>query len=500
MRTRRPFAQLTADEAAALVRHDTLVGFSGFTPAGSVKAVPAALARRAAALNASGIPLRVRVITGASASPAIDDAMVAAGAMAWRAPYQNSRRLRQAINTGLVDFVDMHLSHVPQALIEGFFGEVDLAVVEACEVTEDGRIGLTTSVGLTPTLLQMARRVIVEVNRRHPPRLASLSDIVVLPPPPARKPIAINHPLERIGRTYVAVKPSRIVGIVEHATADDIAPFGPPTAASRSIARHVVPFLLQEMRDGRVPAEGLPLQAGVGNVANAVMAELGAAAEFPPFAMFTEVFQDSLVDLMLAGRLTGASTTALTLTEAQLDRVYENFDFFAPRLVLRPQELSNNPGVIRRLGVVSLNTALEVDIYGHVNSTHVGGTQLMNGVGGSGDFTRNSFLSVFMCPSVAKGGRISAIVPMATHVDHNEHSVQVVVTEQGLADLRGLAPAARAAAIIEHCAHPAYRPYLRDYVARSPAGHIRHDLGRAFELHRNLAEHGHMLPEVGELN
>jgi acyl-CoA hydrolase len=249
-----------------------------------------------------------------------------------------------------------------------------------------------------------------------------------------------------------------------------------------------------------VPAEGLPLQAGVGNVANAVMAELGAAAEFPPFAMFTEVFQDSLVDLMLAGRLTGASTTALTLTEAQLDRVYEDFAFFAPRLVLRPQELSNNPGVIRRLGVVSLNTALEVDIYGHVNSTHVGGTQLMNGVGGSGDFTRNSFLSVFMCPSVAKGGRISAIVPMATHVDHNEHSVQVVVTEQGLADLRGFAPAARAAAIIERCAHPAYRPYLRDYVARSPAGHIRHDLGRAFELHRNLAEHGHMLPEVGELN
>ena len=233
MKTRRPFAQLTAEEAAALVRHDTLVGFSGFTPAGSAKAVPAALARRAAALNASGIPLRVRVLTGASASPAIDDAMVAAGAMAWRAPYQNSRRLRQAINTGQVDFVDMHLSHVPQALIEGFFGEVDLAVVEACDVTEDGHIGLTTSVGLTPTLLQMARRVVVEVNRRHPPRVASLSDIVVLPPPPARKPIAINHPLERIGRTYIAVKPSRIVGIVEHETPDDIAPFGPPTAASR---------------------------------------------------------------------------------------------------------------------------------------------------------------------------------------------------------------------------------------------------------------------------
>ncbi len=492
-----PFTRLTADEAAALVRHDTLVGFSGFTPAGSAKAVPAALARRAKTAHAAGTPLRERVITGASASPAIDDALVEAGAVAWRAPYQSSRRLREAVNAGAVDFVDMHLSHVPQALLEGFFGEIDLAVVEACDLTEDGHIGLTTSVGLTPTLLQMARRVVVELNRRHPPTLATLSDIVVLPPPPRRKPIAINHPLERIGRTYVALKPSRIVGVVEHTAPDDIAAFAPASEASRAIAGHVVPFLLNEMREGRVPPDGLPLQAGVGNVANAVMAGLGAATEFPPFAMFTEVFQDSLVDLMLAGRVTGASTTALTLTEAQLDRVYRDFEFFATRLVLRPQELSNNPGVIRRLGVISLNTALEVDIYGHVNSTHIGGTQVMNGVGGSGDFTRNSFLSVFMCPSIAKGGRVSALVPMATHVDHNEHSVQVVVTEQGLADLRGLAPAARASAIIERCAHPAYRPYLRDYVARSPAGHIRHDLARAFELHRNFAEQGHMLPEIG---
>ncbi len=494
-----PFPRLTPDEAAALVKPDTLIGFSGFTPAGAAKLVPAAIARRAEAMRASGESLRLRVLTGASTGPPIDEAMVASGAMAWRAPYQSSRVLRQAINRGEVDFVDMHLSHVPQALIEGFFGEVDLAVVEACELTDDGRIGLTTSVGLTPTLLQVARRVIVEINRRHPVRLSELSDIVVLPPPPHRKPIAIHDPLERIGSRYVTVQPSRIVGVVEHAAPDGIAPFDPPGAASQAIAAHVVPFLLAEMRAGRVPVEGLPLQAGVGNVANAVMAGLGGAAEFPPFAMFTEVFQDSLVDLMLAGRLTGASTTALTLTDRQLDRVYAELDFFAPRVVLRPQELSNNPGVIRRLGVISLNTALEVDIYGHVNSTHVSGTQLMNGVGGSGDFTRNSFLSLFMCPSIAKGGRISAIVPMATHVDHNEHSVQIVVTEHGLADLRGLRPMARAAAIIERCAHPAYRPYLRDYVARSPAGHIRHDLGRAFELHRNLAETGHMLPEVGAL-
>ena len=193
---------------------------------------------------------------------------------------------------------------------------------------------------------------------------------------------------------------------------------------------------------------------------NAVMAELGEHPDIPDFVMFTEVFQDSLVDLMEQGRLLGASSTALTLTEPLIQRVYDNFDFFGPRIVLRPQELSNNPGVIRRFGVITINTALEVDIYGHANSTHVAGTHMMNGIGGSGDFTRNSYLSIFMCPSVAKGGRISAIVPMASHVDHNEHSVQVVVTDQGLADLRGLGPAARAERIIDNCAHPAYRPYL----------------------------------------
>jgi len=204
------------------------------------------------------------------------------------------------------------------------------------------------------------------------------------------------------------------------------------------------------------------------------------------------------VALMEQGRLTGASATALTLTEPQLQRVYDNFDFFGPRIVLRPLEISNNPGVIRRFGVITLNTALEVDIYGHANSTHVAGVNMMNGIGGSGDFTRNSYLSVFMCPSVAKGGRISSIVPMASHVDHNEHSVQVIVTEQGLADLRGLGPIERARRVIDKCAHPAYRPYLHQYLERARPGHIRHDLATCFELHRNLLETGQMLPGIAD--
>jgi len=151
---------------------------------------------------------------------------------------------------------------------------------------------------------------------------------------------------------------------------------------------------------------------------------------------------------------------------------------------------------VSRLGVIAMNTALEVDIYGNVNSSHVFGTDVMNGVGGSGEFTRNGYLSIYMCPSIAREGKISSIVPMCPHIDNNEHSVQVIVTEQGLADLRGLGPMQRAAAIIENCAHPAYRDYLYRYIEKARVGHIRHDLETCYELHLNLMEHGAMLPDL----
>ncbi|NEP83070.1 MAG: acetyl-CoA hydrolase, partial [Okeania sp. SIO3B3] len=312
-----------------------------------------------------------------------------------------------------------------------------------------------------------------------------------------RSPIPIIHPLSKIGVPFVSVDPKKIVGVVENNEPDGVKAFGDPGEVGERIAGHVVSFLVDEMRAGRLPNEFLPLQAGVGNVANAVLGQLGANPDIPRFSMYTEVLQDSQIKLMREGKLTGASTSALTLSDGLLEEVYQEMDFFTPRCVIRPAELSNNPGVVRRLGVIAMNTVLEMDIYGCANSTHVAGTQLMNGIGGSGDFTRNSYLSILMAPSIAKAGTISTVVPMCSHVDHNEHSVQVLVTEQGLADLRGLGPIERATRIIDRCAHPSYRPYLHDYIASSRMGHVRHDLERCFELHRNLLEHGSMLPELG---
>ena len=479
-----------------MIHDGATIGFSGFTPAGAAKATPLALAKRAKAMHAQGQPMRVRVLTGASTGKNLDEALADADAISWRAPYQNSKSLRKRINSQEAEFVDMHLSHVPQMVEFGFFGHIDFAVVEAVDVTPDGRVYLSTSVGAAPSYLRHADKVIIEINAHHNNRLWEMHDIAILPAPPFRNPIAIAHPLARIGTPFATVDPKKIVGIVYTDEPDGVAGFDPPDAFSQGIADHVVRFLVSELKAGRIPAEFLPLQSGVGNVANAVMAGLGQSDAIPPFMMFSEVFQDALVDLMIRGRLVGASTTSLTLSEEQLQRVYADMDFFTPRIVLRPQELSNNPGLIRRLGVIAINTALEVDIYGCGNSTHVCGTQMMNGVGGSGDFVRNAYLSILVAPSIAKGGKISTIVPMATHVDHNEHSVQVVVTEQGLADLRGLGPVARARKIIDTCAHPAYRDYLHHYLENAPTGHIRHDLSKCFEMHLNLLRHGAMLPGV----
>lgn len=487
------FPVLGADEAAALIPHGATIGFSGFTPAGAAKAVPRALAARAKALHDRGEPFQVRVMTGASTGGALDDALAAVDAISWRAPYQSSKSLRGKINSQQTQFLDMHLSHVPQMVEFGFFGTIDFAVVEAVDVSGDGRIYLSTSVGASPTYLKHAKRVIVEINRHHDPRLSEMHDIKILPPPPKRAPIPIDHPLDKIGVPFVKVDPSRIAGVVETNAPDGVAPFDAPDEVSQKIAAHIIRFILEEKAQGRIPPEFLPLQSGVGNVANAVMAGLGQNPDVPPFYMFTEVFQDALVDLMENGSLLGASSTSLTLSEPQIQRVYANMDFFAPRIVLRPQELSNNPGVVRRMGVISVNTVLEMDIYGCANSTHVTGTQLMNGIGGSGDFTRNAYLSFLVAPSIAKGGKISTVVPMVTHVDHNEHSVQVLVTEQGLADLRGLGPIERARKIIDTCAHPSYRDYLHAYINSSPMGHIRHNLSKCFELHQRLLETGSML-------
>ena len=481
---------MSAADAASLIKDGMTVGMSGFTRAGEAKAVPQALAERA-----KTTPLKISLMTGASLGNDLDKQLTEAGVLSRRMPFQVDSTLRKAINDGTVMFIDQHLSDTVEQLRNRQITAVDLAVIECVAITEEGHLVLSTSVGNSASFAILAKEVIVEINLAQPLELEGLHDIYIPSYRPTRLPIPVLKPDSRIGNPAVQIDPSKIVGIVISNQADSPSTVLPPDRETQSIAGHLVEFLKNEVRQNRLTHQLMPLQAGVGTIANAVMTGL-LDSPFHDMTMYSEVLQDSTFDLFDAGKLSFASGSSMTLSERKHNGVYNHLDQYKPKLLLRPQEISNHPEVVRRLGIIAINTALEFDLYGNVNSTHVGGTRMMNGIGGSGDFARNAHLAIFVTKSIAKGGSISSVVPMVSHVDHTEHDVDILVTEQGLADLRGLAPRERARVIIDNCVHPAYRDALNDYFRRACAigGHTPHVLREALSWHINLEEMGRMLP------
>ena len=400
--------------------------------------------------------------------------------------------MRTLLNAHGAEYFDMHLSELAQSLRYGFLGRVDVAIVEAVDVTEDGEIVPAEGVGILPTICRMADKILIELNRFHPKELRGIHDIYEPEDPPMRREIPVYKPSDRIGQPFVKVDPKKIVGVVETNREPDGSKFAPLDDVTLAIGRNVSDFLVGEMKAGRLPKSFLPLQSGVGNVANAVLGCMGENEAIPPFTVYTEVIQDAVIKLMDQGRVTFASGCSLSVSHEALREIYARLDFFKDKLLLRPQEISNNPEVVRRLGVITINTALEADIFGNVNSTHVLGTKMMNGIGGSGDFTRSGYVSIFTTPSTAKDGKISSFVPMVSHMDHSEHSVKVIISEYGVADLRGKSPVQRAREIIERCAHPEYRPLLHAYLDRGVKGHTPQSLDACFAFHRAFIETGDM--------
>ena len=483
---------ITAEEAATYVKHDDNVGFSGFTPAGCPKVIPEAIARRAEQEHKEGRPFKIGMFTGASTGDHLDGALARAEAVKFRTPYQSNKDMRALLNAHGAEYFDMHLSELAQSLRYGFLGRVDVAIVEAVDVTEDGEIVPAEGVGILPTICRLADKILIELNRFHPKELRGIHDIYEPEDPPMRREIPVYKPSDRIGQPFVKVDPKKIVGVVETNREPDGSKFAPLDDVTLAIGRNVSDFLVGEMKAGRLPKSFLPLQSGVGNVANAVLGCMGENEAIPPFTVYTEVIQDAVIKLMDQGRVTFASGCSLSVSHEALREIYSRLDFFKDKLLLRPQEISNNPEVVRRLGVITINTALEADIFGNVNSTHVLGTKMMNGIGGSGDFTRSGYVSIFTTPSTAKDGKISSFVPMVSHMDHSEHSVKVIISEYGVADLRGKSPVQRAREIIERCAHPEYRPLLHAYLDRGVKGHTPQSLDACFAFHRAFIETGDM--------
>jgi succinyl-CoA:acetate CoA-transferase len=486
---------MSAAEAAALIPPGANVGVSGFTGAGYPKAVPVALAKRILDARLAGQKFKVSLWTGASTAPELDSALAIVDGVDKRLPYQSDPVLRNKINEGSIEYTDIHLSHTAQLAAFGFLGKLDVAVIEVTGITEDGKLIPSSSIGNNNTWLDLADKVILEVNTWQSAALEGMHDIYSIALPPHRTPIPLVKPGDRIGSPYLTVNPEKVVAVVETHTTDRNSAFSPPDEASRKIAGHILEFFAHEVKAGRLPENLLPLQSGVGNIANAVLSGLNEG-HFENLTSYTEVLQDGMLEMIKSGKLTVASATAFSLSPKALEELNRDLARYSKNIILRPQDISNNPELIRRMGLIAMNGMIEADIYGNVNSTHIMGTRMMNGLGGSGDFARNAFLSLFMTPSTAKGGAISCIVPMASHVDHTEHDVQVLVTEQGLADLRGLSPKQRAKVVIENCAHPDFRPALWDYYkrayARADGKHTPHLLTEALSWHQKFLDSGRM--------
>ena len=461
---------MSAEEAARLVRDGDVLAVSGFTKAGEPKVTLGAIARRFAAESPEA---RITLYTGASLSDEAEGPL--APFIARRAPYMSSSRSRQRILAGQMDYADVHLSHFARGLMYGFYGEIDLAIVEVSRIRQDGSVVLTSSVGIAAEALVRARRVILEVNTAMPD-FTGFHDVVLPPTPPTIGwPIPITGVTDRVGLPYVRFDPSKVIAVVESQVPDHPVEFKPVEKIHKQIAGNVIEFILDcGERFGWqhwVP----PLQSGAGNIANAVIGELHRA----PFArlhFFTEVFQEGMLRLVMdePERFAGASSTAFSLADTRPERVADLLERLRGKVVLRPMWMSNAPEIISRLFVIAMNTPLEVDIYGHVNSTHVDGARIVNGLGGSGDFFRNAYISIVHTPSVRRlrdGRTVSCILPAVSHVDHTEHDIKCVVTEHGAApNLEVRTARRRAESIIERCAHPYFRPILREYMQMADDG------------------------------
>ena len=471
---------MSAEEAALFIRPGLTIGSSGFTPAGYPKMIPAVLAKRAEA----GEKLDLTLLTGASTGDEMDGVLARAGVIRRRIPYQTNKDLRDAINRGEISYMDMHLSQLPNWVKNGYLGKVHVAVVEATAIDENGNIIPTTSVGCANTYVACADQVIVEINTTQPLELEGIHDSYSPKKAPDTEPIPITKTEDRIGTTYIPCTPDKIRAIV----ISDIPDNGRPVAAidetSQKIADNLVQFLKDETKAGRLPAQLPPLQSGVGSVANAVLAGL-KDSDFENINIYSEVLQDAVFDLMDAGKVACASGTSLTISPAKREGFYAKFPAYRDKILLRPQEISNSPEVIRRLGVIAVNTVIEADIYGNTNSSHIGGSRLMNGLGGSGDFGTNAGLSIYITPATAKKGTVSSIVPFVTHVDHTEHDIHALITEYGVADIRGLSPIERAHKIIDNCAAPEFREelnaYLEEAIAQSTHKQTPHVLHKVFK-------------------
>lgn len=412
------------EEAVQLLR----TGHRVFLHGGSAVAAPleAALARRALDLD----HLEIYQLHKEGPEPLVAPALAAHVRV--HALFCGAN-IRSAIAEGRADYIPVFLSDIPHYMREGVF-PIDVAIVHLSPPDAHGYCSLGVSVDIAKQAFDSARLVIAEINQRmprtHGPAFVRLEDldafILTDRPLPTRAREAVSPALEAIGR-YVA-----------------------------------------EL----VPDEAT-LQLGIGAIPDAVAAALGTKRDL---GVHTEMFSDGVVDLIKAGVVTneaksihpGSCVTSFVMgSQALYDFVDDN-----PGVHFHPVDFTNDTAVIRQhRRMIAINSALEIDLSGQVCADSIG-FRIYSGIGGQMDFIRGAALApegkaIIALPATAQGGAVSRIVPAlapGAGVVTTRGHVQFVVTEYGVADLRGRSLAQRAEALIA-IAHPDHREALRRHAA-----------------------------------
>lgn len=471
---------MSPEEAAAKIKSGMVIATSGFGT-GYPKAIPTALAESKHATN-------LTFLNGAARGGSHIGAMAEAGILKRGYGFQYSETMRNSINTGKIAYSDVHLGQFVDKIRRGYFGHIDMAIIECCKIREDGGLVPTMSAGISEAIAHLADNILIEINEDLPVEIEGFHDFG------APKGAIVKTPSQHLGIDYIKVDPKKISGIVMTNIPDKDLHYPETTELYDKLSANVIKVLKKEIANGGIP-ENFSFQSGTGVVANLVLVGL-IGQGFKDLKMYTEVVSDQALFAVREGIISEVTSTTLDITPIGFEDLFQNLDFFKEHLVLRPLNITNAAPQIIAQDLVSINTAWEADIYGNINSSHAMGVNLINGLGGSNDFARNAKLTIFTTPSTAKHDNISRIVPMVPHVDSTEHDVDIIVTEYGYADLRGLSPKERADKIIKNCAHPDYRQQLLDYIkgAKNLCGPCQtpHDLSEALSWYQRYLETGSM--------
>jgi acetyl-CoA hydrolase len=460
---------MPVEEAVQLISDQATIAISGFTKSGEPKTFIPALGKHFATTAPHA---RITLLSGASLSEEVENAI--APFVAKRAPYMSSSESRKRILNRSMEFSDIHLSQFARNLMYGFYGDIDFAVIEASRITPTGGVILTSSVGVSGEALVKAKKIILEINTASPDYTGFHDMTQPRVYPRVGWPVPVTNVGDRVGSYHVPIDLNKVVAVVESKIPDYGVAFKETSAIDRKIAANIIDFLTSCQKTYNWGPKIPPIQSGVGNIANAVVSQL-YDSPFQRIRFWTEVFQDGMLRYVEnEDKFECASATAVSFSNSAWSQFHQLFNKCRDKVILRPTWLSNSPEIISRLFLIAMNTPVEVDIYGHANSTHVDGSKIINGLGGSGDFLRNAYISIVHTPSIRtlKDGRVvSCVMPYVRHIDHTEHDIKCVVTEQGVVlntEIRS--PASRAEEIISKCAHPYFRPLLRDYLKLAGGG------------------------------